>query len=131
MEEELLKYSQQGNICITGDINARTGIKPDFIEVDKITDNYLGLAEVKTNNKVRNNIDMKTNAAGLQLLNLCKITDMLILNGRTIGNLTGHYTYYAKNGSSVVDYTITDSYLIKKIIYHTIDLPSYLSDHCL
>ena len=131
MEEELLKYSSQGNICITGDINARTGIKEDFIEIDNITDELTFVTEDKTGHKIRNNLDMKTNTAGLQLLNLCKVTDMMIINGRKIGNLTGHYTYYTNNGSSVVDYTIADSLLIEDILYHTIDLPSYLSDHCL
>ena len=98
---------------------------------DKITDTITGFYENKHHHNIRNNIDMKTNAAGLQLLNLCKISDMMILNGRVIGNLTGHYTYYAPNGCSVVDYTMVDSDLFKNILYQTIELPSHLSDHCL
>ena len=131
LENEMSKYAALGNVCISGDFNARTAVKPDFIAPDKITDSISNMFEDKVCNQIRNNLDMKTNAAGLQLLNLCKITDSLILNGRVIGNLTGHYTYIAKNGCSVVDYTIVDNYLFEKIIYQTIDLPSHISDHCL
>ena len=131
MEDEIARYALTGYICITGDMNARTAMKPDYVEVDKITDEIAGFTDEETHNKLRGNIDMKTNYAGLQLLNLCKITDMLILNGRVIGNLMGHYTFYSNNGCSVVDNTVTDKHLLKKILYHTIDSPSHLSDHCL
>ena len=130
LEDEISKFSAQGSVCITGDINARTAVRPDFIETDEtlFTDNIF---EYKSCNLVRNNLDMKTNAAGLQLLELCKTTDMLILNGRVVGNLAGHFTYYGQNGCSVVDYTLTDTSLFESILYHTIALPTHLSDHSL
>ena len=131
LEEEIAKYSALGSVCITGDINARTAMKLDYLESDDITDMISGFTEYKPCQIRRYNMDMKLNAAGLQLLNLCKVTDILIVNGRIIGNLSGHYTYCSNNGSSVVDYTLADSYVFKKILYHTIELPSHLSDHSL
>ena len=130
LEDEISKFSARGSISIMGDLNARTAVKPDFIETDE-TLNTDNIFEYKSCNLVRNNLDMKMNAAGLQLLELCKITDMLILNGRVVGNLAGHYTYYRQNGCSVVDYTLTDTSLFENILYHTIALPTYLSDHSL
>ena len=98
-----------GNICITCDLNARTAMKPDYIQTDNISNFITGSVQTQTGNITRNDLDTRTNAAGLQLLNLCKITYSLILTGRVVRNLAGHYTYIANNGCSVVDYTMVGS----------------------
>ena len=56
-----------------GDFNARTGKLDDYVELDE------GVSEVPG----RSNRDEKVNTNGRMLIDLCKTTDMSILNGRT------------------------------------------------
>ena len=57
---------------------------------------------------LRNSEDMKTtNYRGKEFLDLCKINNYFVANGRKIGDLFGRYTCHQKKGSSVVDYPTT------------------------
>ena len=47
-----------------------------------------------------------TNPRGKELLDVCKLNDFLILNGRTTGDGTGSFTCIANKGRSIVDYFI-------------------------
>ena len=79
---------------------------------------------------MRNSQDEKTNPRGNELPDVCKLNDLLILNGRTTGDLFGSFTSHQWNGSSVVDYALVSNEFSKNILTFRVGpyLP-WLSDH--
>jgi hypothetical protein len=75
------------------------------------------------------NFDTNINNHGKQLIDICKNTDMKILNGRTNGDSLGRPIFHGKNGTSTVDYIICNQDLIPKAKNQVVKSPSYLSDH--
>ena len=63
-------------------------------------------------NKKRQNIDNH----GKQLIDICKNTDLCILNGRP--------TFHGKNGVSVVDYIICNQTIFQNIQHFIVKLPN-------
>ena len=49
-------------------------------------------------------MDVKTNRYKKSFLDMLLNTNMKILNGRKIGDLSGSYTCYEWNGQSLIDY---------------------------
>ena len=75
-----------------GDLNSRTGELPDF---ENTAEKHMGhTVGRKTFPRLRKNQDKKTNNMGLKLLELCKSHDLQILNGRSIGDSTGSFSFY-------------------------------------
>ena len=60
--------------------------------------------------------DKKMNAYGNDLRDLCISSGLCILNGRTIGDMQGKYTYIGPQGCSVVDYALASKVLRKNIL---------------
>ena len=128
LEDSLLKYIDQGNIMIIGDLNSRIGKSSEIVEynnvVDELTEEH-DLGDIGN----RNSHDTVINKFGRKLLEICRHTNLCILNGRILGDLQGSYTSFHYNGSAVVDYCITDRELYDSILYFKIHDPSHLSDH--
>ena len=115
-------------ICLTGDFNARTGVLQDFVSLEEGVNDFdlplINCLFTDSNEKLdslginitRSNSDKKTNNNGSKLIELCKIFDLRILNGR-IGNdcTTGDFTCVSSSGKSTVDYTIVSSCLLPKV----------------
>ena len=104
---EIDKFSNNKNTYIFGDFNARIKNVCESIVQDKM-DDTLGI-EVEMENipPTRNSQDMKSlNKRGHDFLDICRVNDLMIANGRAIGDLYGSYTCHQKKGSSVVDYLI-------------------------
>ena len=60
----------------------------------------------------RNSEDSKTNAPGKELLDLCKVNDLLIANGRMIG------TFWVKSPHiSTTDLPLMTTYLYQKLFH--------------
>ena len=78
--------------------------------------------------KNRQNIDNNINNHGKQLINICKNTDLRILNGRTKGDSFGRPTFHGKNGVSTVDYIICNQTIFQNT-HFIVKPPNYLSDH--
>ena len=131
LENYIVKYGSIGNILIMGDLNGRTGVRNDLLELYKLDD----LCEFEDINLYENiiyhrmNSDLQTNSFGNRLLDLCKHSKMVILNGRAFGDLQGQTTCFKYNGSSVVDYGICSPQLYKHINYFSVGEPNHLSDH--
>ena len=85
LNEEICMFKKNGITLVQGDLNARTGNSKDFIEYDKF-DSELGLENLN-NQHMRNSQDTKVNTRGKELLDVCKLNDFLILNGRKVGDL--------------------------------------------
>jgi hypothetical protein len=83
-----LKYRGRGDIILCGDLNARWGSEPDFIQNDShlpIYDSYI----CDKVHEVRKSYDSKLDTRGKQLLELCITARMRILNGRMLGDSNG------------------------------------------
>ena len=67
----------------------------------------------------------------LVLLDVCKLNDFLILNGRKTGDLSGSFTSHQWNGSAVVDYVLSPNDFTKNISKFAVGkFVPWLSDHC-
>ena len=62
MNKELNTFRYKGVIVVQGDLNARTGNEPDFVNADK-SDDIFGIENL-TNKGSRNSEDTKTNSRG-------------------------------------------------------------------
>ena len=79
----------------------------------------------------RNSEDKSCNERGKELIDICKMNDLLILNGRVTGDIFGKLTSHNWNGSSVVDYCITSNELSDRIAKFSVgEFVPWLSDHC-
>ena len=122
-------FKGKGVTFVQGDLSARTGTVNDFINYDKF-DEQLGIENLN-NQHARNSQDKKVNPRGKELLDVCKLNDFLILNGRRVGDLSGKLTSHQWNGSAVVDYFLSPNEFIKNIPKFKIgQFIPWLSDHC-
>lgn len=66
--------------------------------------------------KKRNNQDKETNHFGKQLLDLCAVEGIHLVNGRTNSDLLVNFsTFISNSGCSTIDYCIADSAMFKYI----------------
>ena len=136
IEQDITNYNSQGQIIFTGDINARSGQKLDYINSDSgdfiPVDNSYDVDALNICRSRFNQDKCITNVYGNSLIDLCISSGLRILNGRTIGDFFGKFTCHEVNGSSVVDYVLVHENFMDSIIYfHVWDLWADLSDHCL
>ena len=76
-------------------------------------------------------MDTKANFYGELLLELCKNTGLIIANGRIYQDKhRGFFTYYNRNGKSVIDYMLFDPNCYNMITYFAIAPKLVESDHC-
>ena len=117
-----------------GDLNSRTGVVNDFIENDNVDHIPMSFAFIEDCKYIdRSSQDLKVTHCtyGKQLIDLCISASLKIVNGRMIGDTQGKYTCHKYNGSSVVDYFISDHATFSQIRYLKVhDLIGCLSDHC-
>ena len=104
----ILKYNAIGNVIVCGDLNARCGnlldhTEYDFSDVDIVEDVCTAVEPIV---KQRKSEDTKINQYGKRLIDLCIASSLLIVNGRSVSDPTGSFTYYTYNRSSVVDYVL-------------------------
>ena len=127
--EEATHYSKKGEVILQGDINARTGAQPDFLNKDKF-DDIFGIENLEIN-PPRNSEDKKVCERGSLLLDLCRSEDYRIINGRKPGDLFGNFTSIQWNGSALVDYVLTQASSIRRVVDFKVGrfFPC-LSDHC-
>ena len=83
LEQCVLRFKNLGKVYITGDFNGRTASETDIMDFDKYIDDY-SFYELfdETAFTQRVNKDYVIDSYGRRLLAFCKMTDMLIANGR-------------------------------------------------
>ena len=136
LENDIGTFQAMGNIIIVGDFNARTANKVDYSTTTQLHDDpsdlhahkHISILESLGRIK-RFSSDTVSNKFGTLLLDICKSTDMRILNGRTLGDISGAYTSFQFNGQSVVDYIIVSEKLAPNIRTMKVSPPNHLSDH--
>ena len=131
LKEEIATFSSKGCIILTGDMNARTGIRPDFVPSDSnehvpLPPNYVADVDIP-----RTSEDSCINAYGRELLDLCQSARLRIVNGRCGKDSNkGAFTCLTPRGSSLVDYTVVSELFLKRIRNFEVNPVSELSDHC-
>ena len=129
---EIEKFKNDKNFLIFGDFNARTRTECENVVHDKYDENF-GIQSKMTHLPLsRNSEDMKLiNKRGKDFLDICRINDLSIANGRVIGDFFGKYTCHQKKGSSVVDYLLAPQDILKKLLEFRVgNINHVLSDHC-
>ena len=122
LEQDVLRFKDRGKLYITGDFNGRTASETDVLNFDRYLDDetlFGFIDKTLLYNTTRVNKDNVIDSYGRRLLSFCKITDLIIANGR-LGEDTnlGQYTctFVSHNGLSVVDYLLcsfADAHCIK------------------
>ena len=81
-------------------MNSRIGFKQENINIDfdEIHDTAINIASNYIKNVIFNRIsqDKSVNEYGNVLLDMVNSSDMYILNGRTLGDLSGKYTFHGQ-----------------------------------
>ena len=106
---QLLTFGDYESIIIGGDFNARTGTLKDITINEKNENSFLKISNSRNDTdtkRERINQDKKINNFGYELRDICIAANLNILNGRTIGDLLGNYTYIGPRGCSTVDYVL-------------------------
>ena len=127
----ILQYSKKGQIFLMGDFNARTQGLIDYFE-NKETNFLYNETDIDLHNQElspRKNMDHSKNKFGKFFVDMCKELQLVIHNGRTIGDLQGQYTCYKNNGCSTVDYSVSCNKLAKHVLSFSVLDPNHLSDH--
>ena len=133
LQEEIFRFSPLGEVILLGDFNARISDMKDYIEYDDVM--YSPVPSDYLPDNVNNRISMDSsknsiNNFGRCLIDLCIQSSLVILNGRTMGDLNGMFTCYKHNGCSTVDYSIVSKHLFESVQYFKVHNLTYLSDHC-
>ena len=113
LEIGVRRYSSLGEVVIAGDLNARCGNRLDYIQPNGNFENFIptidcnDLESEYAELKPRESRDKVCNSSGVELLDICKSTDLRIANGR-IGDdaNVGDYTFLSSKGSSLIDYVL-------------------------
>ena len=136
LQTQLLNYSKLCKIILMGDFIARKGNLLDS-SVDSNNDFHLTdiseTADINVDAQAfvkMHSLDQTVNKYGRCLVNLCNSNNLSILNGRTRGDMLGKFTCYKPNVSSVIDYAIVSSDLMKQVTYFSVLPLSVYSCHC-
>lgn len=118
-------------IVLLGDLNARVGPLQEVVEMDAFNAALDGIRdEIELKIEPRTNRDKTVNLYGRTLINACKTTDLVILNGRTKGDLQGNLT---TNGTSAIDLVLCDRNTFHNVVQLNVEEfdPLYSDHHCI
>ena len=134
LNSEILKYGRIGHILLTGDFNSRTSERNDVITSTNPSELSTMVNEIDTKPNTdipcRSNKDKTVNKWGRDLLEICLSHELIILNGRTVGDFEGRYTYYHREGTSAIDLTLVSTDIQPEILGFKVHPPNEYSLHC-
>lgn len=130
-------YKKCGNVIILGDLNSRIGLRSEQIENDRLNDALhqpLDTVVEYVSDDVQSathrcSMDTSMNSFGRKLLEYCRTTQLLILNGRHSGDKDGKFTFFSNRGMSVNDYCIVSNSMWSLINNFRVDNFNEFSDH--
>ena len=117
---------------IAGDFNARVSSEPDYVINDvakylPLPDEYI---EDDFDFSIRSTADFTVNVRGRELLELCQMCNLRILNGRVGSDKRfPQKTCFLYNGSSTVDLMLGSPSLFKYFVDFVVHDPLVFSDH--
>ena len=129
LEEVINDLKEKGDVILCGDFNSRIGNKPGILTND--SSKIIPVPEDYESDKFipRNSQDDKTNPYGTQFIKMVLNNQLIILNGRTLGDFQGKFTSIQKQGCSVVDYIAVTRHLKQKVSYFKVNSLTMYSDH--
>ena len=104
LEKVAFDYANEP-LIIAGDFNSRIG----NLNGHALSDYNEYLCEE------RNSADRVVNSRGNQLQQFCQDNDLVVLNGRTVSDNIGEFTFVETTGASVIDYIMVNSPAIKHV----------------
>ena len=117
-------------ILFMGDFNGRTGTLDDVYRESHQIENTISVPSTTTNLPKRRNCDELTNSHGKKIIDICQTYNIVILNGRTKGDMIGNFTHLNNNsGVSTVDYGLCNEYLLDSVDSFMVLPLTGLSDH--
>ena len=132
LSDDITHYCDMNTpLIITGDLNSRTGTEDENYD-DFQADNTF----IETNNASialtdRKNCDSVVNSHGKNVLDICRTFNLKIMNGRSLGDPLGNFTYHDMNlGSSAIDYGICNQNFYDHVNNFMVLPQNELSDHC-
>ena len=127
IQQDISYFDNIGEIYLLRYWNSRVGTKNDFIVCDIVNND---IDYVPDEPLVRASSDTFCNTFGTRLLDICKSTDLRIVNGRLYHDcMIGNYTYISRLGSSVIDYLLTKYCNFSKISSFKVHDFNEWSDH--
>ena len=132
LEKQIEYFACKGKILINGDLNARVGDCVDLIQNDE--DSYIPTPRNNLFDIILPRVSCDksvVNQSGRWLIDRCVDSQLYILNGRTLGDLTGQYTCHTPRGSSIVDYFMASRSLSNFVHSMKVHDLNMFSDHCM
>lgn len=132
IEKQIEYFSMKGKVIVCGDLNARVGNSLDLMQ--KESEPHLPIPNDNIFETVFPRVsydNVVVNQCGRWLIDVCVDNQMYILNGRTLGDLTGQFTCHTPRGSSTVDYFLASSSLSQSIHSMKVNDLTLFSDHCM
>ena len=130
LSQSIAKFSNEGDIMLTGDFNSRLGCPVEMChECFEDLDRFLPpTSTVFTDVPPR--ATSVQNQYGKNLIKVCQSFNLYVANGRTPGDRLGNFTCYTSRGPSMVDLIIGDHCSIKSIKRLHVLPPTFNSVHC-
>ena len=129
LQEVIASIPIAEDIILLGDFNARTSTLSDILPHDAHNNEFNPGDENNELLPKRNNSDPKLNTNGRPFIELLQSLGLVILNGRTLGDIFGAPTCIQRMGASCVDYICTSPSLHKKVRSFKVENVSHYSDH--
>lgn len=116
------------HVIVAGDLNSRTGLRPDYIIDDDISYLPIQQYDVDSMQIPRKSKDVEVNSFGRTLVEMCCTLGIRMLNGRKNGDEEGEFTYMSSTGKSVNDYVLVSCDLFSHIEWFSVS-NNDMSDH--
>ena len=127
----LTDTSDKYDIIICGDFNSRTQTINDCLLCHNIPGIDMSSDSDNTDQIIptRNNKDLHQNGYTKSFMDLLTQADLLIANGRCLGDIYGELTCFHYNGESTVDYFLLNKQLLTNVVLMKVQPLTEFSDH--
>lgn len=136
LETDIANFQRLGYVCVIGDLNSRCGTQQEFIKDDILNEHirqhinsFLGYTNSMEYGD-RLSEDHNVNSFGRKLLNMCRTSNLVIMNGRSTSDSNGEITFHNHLGTSVIDYAVVDSRMLNTKLDLNVEHFTEYSDHC-
>ena len=127
----LINTADTFDIIVCGDFNSRTQNINDRLLCNKIPGIDVNSNFDSSDHLIplRNNKDLHTNGYTSQFMDLLAQSNLVIANGRSLGDIYGEFTCVHYNGASTVDYFLLNEHLLTSVVELKILPLTDFSDH--